>query len=83
MALLDVSQRRGFNQVGERAPLGVGGSDKRFIGFIVQPHGECFSHDRAPSFVFITNINECSPTSQAPKPAATTSAVLTVGFSHA
>jgi hypothetical protein len=55
-------QRRRFNQVGKRPPFGLGGSDKRFVGFIVQPHGKCFRHDRAPSFVFIMNINECALT---------------------
>jgi hypothetical protein len=38
-ALLDVPQRCGFNQVGDRPPFDLGGSDKRFIGFVVQPHG--------------------------------------------
>jgi hypothetical protein len=39
VAFLKVPQRRGFNQVGERPPFGLGGSDKRLIGLIVQPHG--------------------------------------------
>jgi len=65
MALLDVPERCGFHQVGERPPFGLGGSDERLIGQVVQPHGECFRHDRAPSFVIIVNINECAATRQA------------------
>jgi hypothetical protein len=65
MAVLDVPERCGFNQVRERPPFGLRGSDERFIGYVVKPHGKCFRHDGTPSFVFIVNINEGAPTRQA------------------
>jgi hypothetical protein len=55
---VDLAQCRGFNQIGERPPFRLGGSDKRRVGFIVQPHGKGFGHIQTPSVVLIMNMNE-------------------------
>ena len=60
-ALQDVLQRRALYQIGQRPPLGLGSPDKSLVGLVVQPHGQSLWHSRAPSNIFIMNINERRP----------------------